>query len=130
MTREELDYFEKLLKEERHRLMAELGDLGEGMNRTARESSGDLSAYSLHMADQATDSMEREKSFYLASLEGQALEDIDYALGRIASGEYGNCANCGREILRERLEVLPGARHCIACQEEVERQRRNGASEA
>jgi len=127
---EDQSHYEALLRQERQRLVQELGDLGEGLNRTARDSSGDLSAYSLHMADQATDAIEREKSFYIASLEGQALDDVDAALARLQTGTYGHCVNCGGEISHERLEVLPAAKYCIACQEVRERESRNGGVEA
>jgi DnaK suppressor protein len=30
------------------------------------------------------------------------------------------CENCGRQIDEARLEALPFARRCIACQEEAE----------
>jgi DnaK suppressor protein len=129
VTREDLIYFEELLRRERARIVEELGALGEGMKSTQRDSSGDLSAYSVHMADQATDSMEREKSFYIASIEEQALGDIDAALERVGQGAYGACELCSGEIARERLEALPGARFCIACQEKSERDARNGAIE-
>lgn len=34
------------------------------------------------------------------------------------------CVGCGEEIEAERLEALPGARHCLQCQEARERNRR------
>ena len=37
------------------------------------------------------------------------------ALGRIAQGTYGTCANCGADIPRERLEAQPVATRCIRC---------------
>jgi DnaK suppressor protein len=40
---------------------------------------------------------------------------IHAALGRIAAGNYGTCANCGCEIPAARLAVLPTATLCIAC---------------
>jgi len=42
-------------------------------------SSGDLSAYSFHMADMGTDSMDREKAFLAASAEGRNLIEVDEA---------------------------------------------------
>ncbi len=37
------------------------------------------------------------------------------ALGRIASGTYGTCANCGAEIPRARLDAQPTATACVKC---------------
>lgn len=45
-----------------------------------------------------------------------ALTEIDAALERLHDGSYGRCTSCGRDILRERLEVLPAAALCMACQ--------------
>ena len=33
-----------------------------------------------------------------------------------AKGVYGLCEDCGKEIGAERLEALPSATRCIACQ--------------
>jgi DnaK suppressor protein len=46
--------------------------------------------------------------------------EIDEALLRIDDGTYGICEKCGEEIDTKRLSVMPYARHCIACQEEIE----------
>lgn len=121
MNAHDRKYFGELLEEERRRIVAELDSLGEGMNRTPRESAGDLSAYGVHMADQASDNMEREKNFYVADMEGQQLAEVESAIERVHSGAYGLCAGCGREIPRERLEAVPHARLCIDCQEKQER---------
>lgn len=43
------------------------------------------------------------------------LRDIDSALKKIKSGEYGKCEKCGKAILKERLEVCPEARTCTSC---------------
>jgi DnaK suppressor protein len=42
------------------------------------------------------------------------------ALGRIAHGDYGYCAECGDNIGIKRLEVLPEAHMCVSCQDMVE----------
>lgn len=40
---------------------------------------------------------------------------IRRALARIKSGTYGRCANCGRPIPEERLQMIPFAAHCTGC---------------
>ena len=89
-----------------------------------RDSAGDLSGYSFHMADVGTDAMEREKAFLFASNEGRLLMQIDEALRRVYRGEYGVCENCGEPISRARLEAMPYARLCVACKEKEERESR------
>jgi DnaK suppressor protein len=46
---------------------------------------------------------------------------IDEALKRIEDEEYGNCLNCGKEIMPKRLQAVPWAKFCLSCQELVER---------
>jgi len=38
------------------------------------------------------------------------------AAERRATGDYGKCEQCGRDIGAERLEALPTATRCITCQ--------------
>ncbi|KLI65007.1 TraR/DksA family transcriptional regulator [Aurantiacibacter marinus] len=55
------------------------------------------------------------------SLEAQArlvsreIASTRQALGRIASGEYGQCVQCGEEISEGRLNARPEAALCITC---------------
>lgn len=124
MNEQDLKHYEKRLLEERGRVMKELGLIeDEVMNSTQRDSAGDLSAYSLHMADLGTDAQQRERAFALASRDGQMLHLINEALKRIYAGDYGVCTRCRKEISPERLEAVPYARLCSACQERVEKGR-------
>ncbi|GMR01641.1 MAG: TraR/DksA C4-type zinc finger protein [Gammaproteobacteria bacterium] len=43
--------------------------------------------------------------------------EIDGALRRIESGEYGYCFVCGEEIVAERLKANPACTRCMACAE-------------
>jgi RNA polymerase-binding transcription factor DksA len=115
-------HFEGRLLEERARLLKELGYLEVNvLNKNPRDSSGDLSGYSFHMADAGTDAMEREKAFLFASAEGRALYDVDEALRRLYKGEYGMCDSCHKPIAPQRLEVVPHARLCITCKQKEEK---------
>ena len=53
--------------------------------------------------------------------ESRQLTLIDEAVLRIDDGEYSTCQNCEKEISPKRLQAIPWARYCIACQELVER---------
>ncbi len=50
------------------------------------------------------------------------LRDIDDALSRIQTGDYGVCQNCEEPIDPARLEAIPEAELCIACAEEEARE--------
>jgi DnaK suppressor protein len=47
---------------------------------------------------------------------------IDEALDRIENGTYGQCQLCDEPIPAKRLEVLPHTRHCVECEERLERE--------
>lgn len=44
-------------------------------------------------------------------------QQIDAALERMESGEYGFCVFCGEPIARRRLELDPASPACIGCAE-------------
>ncbi len=50
-------------------------------------------------------------------LESELLRDLEDALRRLASGDYGVCQGCREPIAAKRLEALPWARFCVTCQE-------------
>jgi RNA polymerase-binding protein DksA len=121
MNQKDLDYFKKLLMEKREEALNELGNFKEsGMSSTQKEAAGEHSAYTFHMADQGTDTMEREKAAFFATHEGRYLYHLEQALERIESGTYGICQECGKEISRARLEAVPHARLCIECKSKEE----------
>ena len=121
MKKKDLEKYEKLLLEKRAKLLEELGTLKKtALESTVKDAAGDLSSYSYHMADQGTDSMEREKAFLFASKSGRLLYHIDEALRRIKDKTYGKCVECGEPIDPARLEAVPHARLCIKCKEAEE----------
>ena len=125
VTEKDYKEFEQRLLAERGKILKEMGHLENTVLKVnQRESAGDLSGYSFHMADVGTDAMEREKAFMFASNEGHLLQEIDHALRKVYRGEFGPCENCGRPITRARLEAMPYARLCLACKEEEERANR------
>ena len=115
-------FFRKLLLEKRKELMQQLTIIKDSeMQTTMKEATGDHSAYSFHMADQGTDTMEREKSFFYAQRDGRLLYHIDMALERVENGTYGLCHACQKPISEERLEAVPHARLCITCKASEEK---------
>jgi len=115
MRKTDLEKLRKLLLEKRKALFEDLSAMNTKLGKTIKESTGDLSSYSYHMADQGTDSMEREMAFMLGSKSGRFLYHIDEALRRIDRGDYGKCVACGKQIGLDRLKAVPHARLCINC---------------
>lgn len=125
MNKADLEYFKGLIIKKKEELLSELGYLEtSSMSSTSKDQSGDLSSYSYHMADQGTDTMEREMAFSLASREGRYLHHLNEALERIESGTYGICRSCGKEISKTRLEAVPNATQCIDCKTVEEKKQR------
>ncbi len=73
------------------------------------------------IADQATMAYTKEFLLSIGDSERQMLKQVDAALEKIRLRKYGLCERCGETIGEKRLEALPFARFCIACQEEEER---------
>jgi DnaK suppressor protein len=67
---------------------------------------------------------QEEEMVWLAVLDrSRDLRDTaEEALRRLATGEYGLCADCGQPISLARLRALPFAIRCLSCQERLERE--------
>ncbi len=125
INKKDLERFKKILQTIRARLASDLKHLeGDSLNTNQRDASGDLSGYSFHMADMATDNFDREFTLGLASNEQQSLNSIDEALRKIDEGTYGICEECSKPITQKRLLAVPHARFCIKCQELEEKKKR------
>ena len=51
----------------------------------------------------------------------EELTGIAAARERMASGSYGECADCGQDIRVERLQAQPTATRCVVCQDAWEK---------
>jgi len=122
LKKKEMEFYKDLLLKLRDRVIDEISFLAnDNLNRSAKESSGDLSSYSFHMADQGTDNFDREFAASLLNNEHDILYEIEEALRRIEQGTYGICEMSNRPIERERLKALPFVRYCVSVQSEIER---------
>lgn len=122
LSQAERDQIEKRLLEERESALEALKAFDAQRGVSLRDEAGELTVYRFHMADVGSEAMEREKSFLLASKEGERLYTIDEALRRLYADPetFGRCSRCGKEISMERLRVVPFAEHCAECQRELE----------
>jgi len=125
MNKKNLKYFKELILKKKNELSEELGYLeNSSMSTTTKDQTGDLSSYSFHMADQGSDTMERELAFSFASREVRYLHHLNEALDRIEKGTYGKCRTCKEEINKKRLEAVPHATQCIKCKNSEEKKKR------
>ena len=124
MRKTEKEKLRKALIARKKELLDEMGVIMDtNFSSTIKESTGDISHYSYHMADQATDNMERELAFMFASKSGRLVYHLDEALRRMQTNEYGICVACGKKINPARLEAVPHARMCIDCKSAEEDQK-------
>ncbi|HTZ45932.1 MAG TPA: TraR/DksA C4-type zinc finger protein [Jatrophihabitans sp.] len=98
-----LDHYARALREQRRFRVDQLREL-DTASRPGAEQSEQLA----------------EVRATLRSAAETALAEIDAALGRLDIGEYGRCVRCREQILPERLEILPAASLCMACQQAAE----------
>lgn len=93
-------------------LQARLHDLLERSNVIEDDLRGPLDADS---SEQAVDLADDEALEGVDDVLKAEILQIRHALQRIENGTYGTCANCGKEIRKERLEARPIATRCIDC---------------
>ena len=105
-----LDHFATLLRKERARISALLESIAVA---TPAMAGGDSSFPGMD-ADAGAAGAGPEDDAAVVARETAALREIDDALRLIGESphEYGICAQCGRPIPDERLEILPATRLC------------------
>jgi DnaK suppressor protein len=105
-----------------YRRLAETRDyLLSRQNDLVKDASEEQPAFSLHMADAATDSFDRDLALSRISSEQDAVYEIDEAMMRIRRGNYGICELTGKPIERERLEAIPWTRFSAAAEQQLEK---------
>jgi DnaK suppressor protein len=131
-SKKDLEHFKQIILEKRDEIIEQLQNLKEQMlDPTTGEYINENSPYSLHMAEQGTDAMEREKTFLYAQRENKFLGYLEDALKRIEAGTYGICVECIDEpqhlcetcplIPKERLEAVPHSQHCLPIKQRQEK---------
>ncbi len=121
-NKKELEYFKKLILKIKEKILDEIKHISEDtLKKSQKDAAGDISGYTYHMADVATDTYDREFSLGLASNERQSLYELDDALKKIEEGTFGICEECKSLITKTRLKVVPFARLCVKCQEKKEK---------
>jgi DnaK suppressor protein len=124
MDKKDLKLFKELLLKKKTELAKGIDHIANDALKTSqRDAAGDLSAYSLHMADMATDNYDREFSLGLADNEQKILNRINQALEKIDENKFGVCELCEKKISKVRLKAVPYAELCIPCQEKQEKKK-------
>ena len=130
--KKDLERFKAIILEKRDEIIEQLQNLKEQMlDPTTGEYINENSPYSLHMAEQGTDAMEREKTFLYAQRENKFLGYLEDALKRIETGTYGICLECIEEpqhlcgtcplVPKERLDAVPHSQLCLPIKQRQEK---------
>jgi RNA polymerase-binding transcription factor DksA len=131
-SKKDLEHFRQIILEKRDEIIEQLQNLKDQMlDPTTGEYINENSPYSLHMAEQGTDAMEREKTFLYAQRENKFLGYLEDALKRIEAGTYGICIECIDEpqhlcetcplIPKPRLEAVPHSQLCLPMKQRQEK---------
>lgn len=131
-SQKDLDHFKEIILAKRDEIIEQLQNLKDQMlDPTTGEYINENSPYSLHMAEQGTDAMEREKTFLYAQRENKFLGYLEDALKRIEAGTYGICIECIEEpqhlcetcplVPKARLEAVPHSQLCLPMKQRREK---------
>lgn len=114
MEKKKLEGFKKRLETRQH-------DLRRTVSRTQQDGRSADEDTAQDIADKAASSYNKEFLFHQSNADRQLLQMVENALARIREGSFGECISCGKEINPKRLEAVPWTRHCIECQEKLEK---------
>ena len=123
MDAKKLESFRKVLQKERDRIETDLHIL-EKENRDMIESgeAGGDDNFEDQIGDSASMTFERERDFSLEQNMRDILAQIEIALRKFESGDYGVCSNCHKKIDEARLKALPYTELCIDCKKLQEKE--------
>jgi RNA polymerase-binding protein DksA len=122
LTKKELGDYKKLIAKRKGEVLDNINHISaDTLKQSQKDASGDISGYTYHMADVATDTYDREFSLGIASSERELIYELEDALKRIEEGTYGVCEDCKDWITKTRLKALPYARLCVKCQQKREK---------
>ena len=110
-TKKDLDQIRKALEGKK----SELLQLLQKSQSDGREIDSESEA--MDIVDKASSSYTKEFMFSRSNQERLFIQAIEEALKRIEDGSFGECSNCGEIVNRKRLEAVPWAELCLACQE-------------
>lgn len=118
---DELEYFRQLIMAKMNEATKEIERLRNQLWEDDRDQLDNDSIYSFHMADGATDAMEREKIYLMIDRQQKLINYLERALERIQNKTYGVCRVTGQPIPRERLEAIPHTEISVAAKLQEQR---------
>ena len=115
LTSDDLERYRRLLAGISRTIVDDLGSLeADAFSANARRPSID------NPADNGSDSFAQEFSLELLQRDESTLHEVQAALERLTADTFGRCEACEHWIPRTRLDEVPYARRCVACQRSLE----------
>ncbi|MCE9594450.1 MAG: TraR/DksA family transcriptional regulator [Planctomycetes bacterium] len=116
LSPKDLEAFKSVLTRARAAITGDMSQLQEEALGNGHAPSGETNP------GDTSDGYYQEFNLELLERDEHTLGEIIEALDRIDNGTFGNCENCQKPILKERLKAVPHARYCIDCQRKIERE--------
>lgn len=114
MNRKEKDRIKRKLLKEKQEILKKMSEF----RNEGKEIEPDVAQ---DVVDKAESSYAKEFLFELSNTERRLLIQIDNALRKIDSDDFGICEMCGKKISSKRLNAVPWTPYCIKCQEKQEK---------
>ncbi|MEZ4743611.1 MAG: TraR/DksA C4-type zinc finger protein [Bdellovibrionota bacterium] len=119
-TKEELKKFHDLLVSEKEKIIAKT---------KSAVSSGSIHLDTNELMDEvdlASATIEQNLTFRLLDRDRKLLGEIERAIDKIRTGDYGYCEGTGEPIPKRRLELRPWTRHSVKHKEQIEKLKKSG----
>ena len=114
LSQEELLLFKKELEKQKKKIQI-------GLDKKLKELNNHDEAKD--EADHATIAIDNLTGNTILREQQKTLNQIKRSLNKIALGTYGICTMCEEKINIERLKVQMFSEHCVACRNELDKQR-------
>jgi len=119
-SKDELESFRELLINERSKILVKAKRAMEDGNIQIDKNE------MFDEVDQAAAMIDQNLTFRLLDRDRKLLQEIDHALAKIDTGDYGYCEGTGEPIPKRRLELRPWCRHSVKYKERLERMKKSG----
>jgi len=119
-SHEELEKFWQMLSKEKRKIIN---------NAKNAVKAGSIKLDTNEMMDEvdlASATIEQNLTFRLLDRERKLLGEVEHALNKIKSGDYGYCEGTGEPIPKRRLELAPWTRHSVKHKEQLEKMKKSG----
>jgi DnaK suppressor protein len=119
-TKDELETFKAQLIDEKAKIVAKTKAMVE---------SGSISLDRNEMTDEidlASQTVEQNLAFKMLDRDRKLLGEIEHALKKIETGDFGYCEGTGEPIPKRRLQVRPWCKYSVKYKEQLEKRKKSG----